>query len=113
MSKNDKSVNNEFITLDEMNVILQIPEKTRKLTIIAEIGKGDEKQSVSKILKKKDIKSARKDFLDYVPEGDDFKALFVLNPEFQKFMDKYADSGLSFEEIVEKWDKEVSEHEPD
>lgn len=105
MSKSNK----EFITLEETNVILQIPKKARKLTIIAEIGKGDEKQSVSKILKKKDIKAARKDFLDYVPEGDNYKDTFVINPEFQKLMD----NGLSFEEACEKWDKEKAENESD
>ena len=74
------------VTLEEMNILLRVPESAVALEVKATILDEDgETVNVSKKLSVKDIFKSRKDFLDNVEDGDDYDALYVLTDKGQAY----------------------------
>lgn len=76
------------ITLDEMNVIVKIPERAVALTITAVILENGEQVNVSKKMDVVEIRQARDDFLNNVEFGDDYDGVFVLSDEVKKQLEE-------------------------
>ena len=75
------------VELQEMNIILRIPENTAALEITAKIiGEDGELLKVAKKLSVQDIFKARQDFLDNVEDGDDYDARYVLTDEGKEYL---------------------------
>ena len=65
--------------LREMNIFLKVPESAVALQVSAKIIDGNGNLvRVGKSLTVQDLFRARKDFLDNVPDGDDYDAKYVL-----------------------------------
>lgn len=77
------------IDLDEVNIILRIPENAAEITVSAKLlDKKGRPMEVSKKLSIQDIFKARKDFLDNVPDGDDYDTKYVLTDEGRVFLER-------------------------
>ena len=77
------------IDLDEVNIILRIPENAAEITVSATLlDKKGRPMEVSKKLSIQDIFKARKDFLDNVPDGDDYDTKYVLTDEGRVFLER-------------------------
>lgn len=81
------------VTLDEMNVIMRIPERAVAVTVNVTILENGEQVSVSKEMDIVDIRKAREDFLSNVEFGDDYDARFVLTEEGKKYLDEVVRNG--------------------
>ena len=80
------------IDLDEVNIILRIPGNAAEITVSAKLlDKKGRPMEVSKKLSIQDIFKARKDFLDNVPDGDDYDAKYVLTDEGRAFLERMAE----------------------
>ena len=67
------------VELKEMNIFLKVPESAVALEVSAKIIDGNGNLvRVGKSLTVQDLFRARKDFLDNVPDGDDYDAKYVL-----------------------------------
>lgn len=67
------------VELREMNIFLKVPESAVALEVSAKIIDGNGNLvRVGKSLTVQDLFRARKDFLDNVPDGDDYDAKYVL-----------------------------------
>ena len=87
MSKKKKE-----IELDEINIILRIPENAAELSISAKLlDKKGKPMEVSRTLSVQDIFKARRDFLDNVPDGDEYDAKYVLTEEGRAFLERMAE----------------------
>ena len=92
MEENKETKEQVFVELDEINVIMKIPKEAVKLDVTAYIINDDcELTRATKILKADDIRKMRQDFLDYVEDGDDYDAQYVIT-----------DKGIEFLEQLEK-----------
>ena len=70
---------NEYIELEEMNVIIKIPKDSARLEIRSYIFDEDgEVTKVGNAYNAEDIRRARADFLDNVEFGDDYDAVYTL-----------------------------------
>ena len=77
------------VELQEVNIILRIPENAASLEVCA--GLVDENGKFINVKKKltvQDIFKARQDFLDNVDGGDDYDAKFVLTDEGLEYLNK-------------------------
>lgn len=83
MSKKDK----QTVDLEEMNVILQLPEGCKKAVIYAEVEIDGDIKTVEKKLKKKDIKAAREDFNAWIGD-EDYNAVYTLTDEGRAYIEK-------------------------
>ena len=67
------------VELKEMNIFLKVPESAVALEVSAKIIDGNGNLvRVGKSLTVQNLFRARKDFLDNVPDGDDYDAKYVL-----------------------------------
>lgn len=67
------------VELQEMNILLRIPENMATLEINASVLDGEGKRmKVSRKLSPGDIFKARQDFLENVEDGDEFEAGYVV-----------------------------------
>ena len=67
------------VELREMNIFLKVPESAVALEVSAKIIDGNGNLvRVGKSLTVQNLFRARKDFLDNVPDGDDYDAKYVL-----------------------------------
>ena len=73
--------------LDEMNVILQIPENAVSVTITATIMIDDKPMKAKKKLDAEAIRTVRQEFLENVEFGDDYNAMFVLSDKGRELAD--------------------------
>lgn len=88
MSKGNKKEHKE-IELEEMNIFLRIPKSAASVTVNAVIiDENDKAVKVSRKLSSEDIRKARQDFLDYVDEGDDYDAKYVLTEEGRAYLEE-------------------------
>ena len=77
------------VELQEVNIILRIPENAASLEVRASLVNENGKFiNVKKKLTVQDIFKARMDFLDYVDGGDDYDAKFVLTDEGLEYLNK-------------------------
>lgn len=86
-SKNQPA--NETIMLDEMNVIMAIPELAVSLSVISTIFVDGEQKEVRKDIDLAEIRKAREDFLENVEFGDDYDDKFVLTDDGRKWLDEH------------------------
>ena len=77
----------DTLKLDEMCIILRIPENAVGLTVKAAIAVDNDIVKVKKKLDYDDIQDARTAFLDNVEDGDDFDAHFVLTDEAKSYLE--------------------------
>ena len=78
----------EEITVNEMNIFFTVPETCIELEVKAiMLDENNNPISVTKKLTLNDIVSARKDFLDYVDDGDDYDAKYVLTDEGRSYVE--------------------------
>lgn len=76
-----------IIELEEMNIFLRIPKEAVALEVIASLLDGDGKVvRVSNKLSVSDIMGKRQDFLDYVEDGDDYDARYVLTDKGREYL---------------------------
>jgi predicted transcriptional regulator len=73
----------DTVMLDEMYVMLTIPEDAVSLKVTAQIIVNGDLKKAEKSLSTREVFQARKDFLDYI--GDDFDAMYVLTDEGRKY----------------------------
>ena len=88
--KNDKNDKKEdkTVELEEMTIFLRIPKSVASVTVNAVIiDENDKAVKVSRKLSAEDIRKARQDFLDYVEDGDDYNAKFVLTDEGRAYQE--------------------------
>ncbi|MBO5570565.1 MAG: hypothetical protein J6A79_16770 [Clostridia bacterium] len=79
----------KYIDLEEMNIILRIPKEAVGLTLKAQlVGKDGKLMKVVRKLSVTDIHTARTDFLENVPDGDDYDAMFMLTDEGKASLDE-------------------------
>lgn len=79
----------EFIELDEINVIIKIPQDSARIDLTAHILDDDgHVVKVCKTLRSEDIREARRDFLDNVEEGDDYDARYIITDEGRAWLEK-------------------------
>ena len=85
-----KSIKNDdetIIELEEMNIFLRIPKEAVALDVTASLLDGNGKvMKVSNRLSVSDIMEKRQDFLDYVEDGDDYDARYVLTDEGREYL---------------------------
>jgi hypothetical protein len=75
------------IEVDEINIILKIPKESVRLVVSATVLDNDGKtMKLEKTLSVSDIMAARKDFLDYVEEGDDYDVRYVLTDKGLEYL---------------------------
>lgn len=85
MSKENKEP--EYIDIEEMDIILGIPENAAQIEINATVLMEDgTTQRVSKKLNTKEIMDARKDFLDFV--DDDYNAVYTLTDSGREWLEQ-------------------------
>ena len=96
----------EIVELEQMGVILRIPKGCKKLTLTAIIEQDGKEMSVSTTLKKKALKTARKDFLDNVEFGDDYDEVYALTDEGKAYLNSPEGMAELRRIIEEELDKE-------
>lgn len=77
----------EYLDLEEENIIIGIPVDTFKLEIVATVITDDGEKTVKALLKRSDIRQARKDFLENVEAGDDYNAVYTLTDAGRAFLE--------------------------
>lgn len=90
-NKSDKEEKKE-ISVDDikfMNVLLTIPENSIQVTVSVKTMENGEIVSIIGTYGPKDIREIRSDFLEAVPDGDDWNAVYTLTDEGQEYVDKY------------------------
>lgn len=87
--KSKKQTENKTMTLDEMNVIMTVPELAVSLSVKATIFVDGEQKEVQKDVDLAGIRKAREDFLENVEFGDDYDAKFVLTDDGRKWLDEH------------------------
>ncbi|MBQ9664596.1 MAG: hypothetical protein IJV40_15730 [Oscillospiraceae bacterium] len=86
MSKKKKEID-----LDEINIILRIPENAAEITVSAKLlDKKGKPMKVGRTLSVQDIFKARTDFLENVADGDDYDAKYVLTDEGRAYLERLA-----------------------
>ena len=89
MAKKGKSSEPEIMEVEEMNIILRIPNDAASVTVTAVlIDEKDNTVKVSRRLSAGDIRFARQDFLDNVEDGDDYDARYVLTDEGREYLEQ-------------------------
>lgn len=79
----------DFVELDNINIIAKIPEKTARLTLTVQYFDDDgNPQKVCKVMDSEEIRQARKDFLDNVEDGDDYDAVYVITEEGERWYEE-------------------------
>lgn len=92
-SKNGKK-EEKTIDFEEMNIFLRIPKSVASVTVNAVIiDENDKAVKVSRKLSADDIRKARQDFLDYVEDGDDYDAKYVLTDEGRAYLEELKRKG--------------------
>ena len=82
------------IELEEMNVILRIPEAAASVTVTAvTIDENDEPVKVCRRFSAEDIRAARQAFLENVEDGDDYDARFVITDEGMGYLEQLKEGG--------------------
>ena len=82
-----KKKKKKIVELEEINVIVKVPKDAASVTINAVIiGKDEKTMKVKKHLTPDDIRTARKDFLDNVEDGDDYDAMYVITDETRAYL---------------------------
>ena len=75
------------VELQEMNIILRIPENAVFLEVKASLmDENGELMNVMKKLPVQDIFKARQDFLQNVEDGDEYDARYVLTDEGREYL---------------------------
>ena len=72
-----------------MNVLLTIPENSVQVIVNVKTMENGEIVGIVGTYGPKDIREIRSDFLEAVPDGDDWNAVYTLTDEGQKYVDKY------------------------
>lgn len=75
------------LTMEDENIILKVPKNTVELIIEATVYKDNELQKMSARYDLADVISARKDFLDNVPDGDEYDVRYVLSEEGRAWLE--------------------------
>lgn len=75
------------VELKTYNVILKVPENCITLTVTANIVIDGKIETVERDYNQSDIFDARRDFLDNVPGGDDYDAVYVMTDEYREFLE--------------------------
>ena len=82
------------VELQEVNIILRIPENAASLEVCASLVDDDGKlMKVKKKLSVQDIFKARQDFLENVEDGDDYDARYVLTEEGKAYLEELMRNG--------------------
>lgn len=90
-----KKKKHEEVALEEMNIILRIPIEAVSVTVTAKVIEKDSGDllEVQRKLTTQDIFKARRDFLDYVEDGDDYDAKFVITDEGRRYLEELKQRG--------------------
>lgn len=84
----------KIVELQEVNIILRIPENAASLEVSASLVDVNGKLvKVKKKLSVQDIFKARQDFLDNVEDGDDYDARYVLTEEGKAYLEELLRNG--------------------
>ena len=79
----------DVVELNEINIFAKIPENTARLTLTVQYFDDDgNPQKAQKVMNAEDIRHARKDFLDYVEDGDDYDARYVITEEGKRWLEE-------------------------
>ena len=82
------------VDLQEVNIILRIPENAASLEVVVSLVDEDGKlMNVKKKLSVQDIFKARQDFLENVEDGDDYDARYVLTEEGKAYLEELMRNG--------------------
>ena len=90
-NKSDKEEKKE-ISVDDikfMNVLLTIPENSIQVTVDVKTMENGEIVDLIGTYNPKDIREIRSDFLQAVPDGDEWNAVYTLTEKGQEYVDKY------------------------
>lgn len=71
-----------IVDLEEIDVIIQIPENSARIRITADVFVGDKQLYVTRVLNQDDIFNSRKDFIDLVGDED----IYVPTEEGRKLL---------------------------
>ena len=97
MNKNEKDI----IELEEINVIVKIPNETIKLTINAStIDKNGDILNVEKSMMPSDIRDARESFISAVG-GDDFDATYVFTEKGLEYARMLHEGATALEDLYD------------
>ena len=84
----------KVILLDEVNIILRIPEEAVALEVTASLLDGDGKiMRVKNSLSVSDIMNRRQAFLENVEDGDDYEGRFVITDEGMGYLEQLKEGG--------------------
>lgn len=89
----DKTGKDKELCLEEMNVIMRIPENAAAITVEAMVIEEEKAVWVKKRMGLKDITKARQDFLANVEDGDDYDTKFVITEEGRKWLEEMERNG--------------------
>ena len=85
----DEYSEKDVVELQEINIFAKIPENAARLTLTVQYFDDDgNPQTAYKVMNAEDIRQARKDFLDYVEDGDDYDALYVVTEEGKRWIEE-------------------------
>lgn len=89
MEEQKETKDTELLKLDEMNIIMKIPENTVRAVLIADIiDKDGNVEKVHKVLMPDDIWQSRNDFLENVDGGDDYDARYVITEKGLRWLEQ-------------------------
>lgn len=89
----DKADKAKELCLEEMNVIMRIPENAASITVEAMVIEDEKAVWVKKRMGLKDITRARQDFLANVEDGDDYDAKFVITDKGREWLEEMERNG--------------------
>ena len=76
----------DTIELDEQNIFMRIPRNTLMTVVQCVVVVNGKEQKVEKTMLLDDINKAREDFLEYVEDGDDYDARYVLTDKGKELL---------------------------
>ena len=89
-NKSKKHKEPQYVEMEEINIIAQIPSNAARIIITAEYIDGDsgKLQQCRKYMRADDIRKARQDFLDNVEDGDDYNERYFITEEGMRFLEE-------------------------